>query len=131
MNVTPYLYIIAGPLKGSKIRLRPSLTLGRKKANINLKDSKVSSLHAQISRDTEGQWCIEDMGSRNGIYQNGIRYKKVILKEKKPIFIGDNLFVLKYKPTKKKTIIRGRPKAKISPGPSASTMGKEAAKILQ
>ena len=92
-----YLYITLGPLKGSKIRLRDQLTLGRQGASINLKDPKVSNIHAQISMDSQGQWQITDMASRNGIYHNGKRIQHLTLQEGMSIFIGDNLFTLKRK----------------------------------
>ena len=96
-----YFYITLGPLKGSRIRLRENLTLGREAANINLRDPKVSNIHAQISRNSTGSWYIRDMRSRNGISHEGKKCQHLVLKEGMSILIGDNTFILKER--KKKT----------------------------
>ena len=93
--MTSYLHITLGPLKGSKIRLRNNLTLGRKVAHINLKDPKASNIHARISKDSKGNWHIKDMNSRNGIFYQGLKCKSLALKEGMSILIGDNHLTLK------------------------------------
>lgn len=90
-----YLYIMTGPLKGSKILLRDKLTLGREAANVNLKDPDISKVHAQILQDPSGGWHIKDMGSRNGIFYKGERRKRLVLEEGMSIYIGNNCFILK------------------------------------
>ncbi len=48
------------------------LTIGRSAADIPLQDPTVSGLHAVVERVTGG-WIIQDLGSRNGTFVNGLR----------------------------------------------------------
>ena len=91
-----YLYLTLGPLDGKRIRLRHKLTLGRTGAHINLQDPKVSNIHAQVLKDEEGNWSVRDIGSRNGVYYEGNRCKRIVLKEGMSIFIGDHKLTLQW-----------------------------------
>ena len=107
--MSSYLYITLGPLEGSKIRLRKGLTLGREKANVNLKDPKVSNVHARVSLNAQGQWEVTDMKSRNGVYYKGQKRKKLTLHEGMSILIGDSLLTLRTKggpPSSKKGTLK-------------------------
>ncbi len=53
--------------------------MGRSKADIVIKDPKISSTHAQFARDGKGQFVLLDMDSSNGLHINGRRVKKVAL----------------------------------------------------
>ena len=59
--------------------MREGLRIGRGTGEILLKDSKISSLHAQIEREKSGQLALVDRGSANGIVINGQKVARVIL----------------------------------------------------
>lgn len=74
-----YIEILDGPSEGSKFQVKEGLTIGRSQADIVIKDSKVSSTHAQFTLDGKGQLVLMDLDSSNGIYISGRRVKKVAL----------------------------------------------------
>lgn len=53
--------------------------MGRSKADIVIKDPKISSTHAQFVLDGKGQLTLQDLDSSNGIHISGRRVKKVAL----------------------------------------------------
>jgi pSer/pThr/pTyr-binding forkhead associated (FHA) protein len=65
--------ILDGPLKGMQIELKPGMRIGRSGADLNLKDPKVSSIHAEIRMRTGSvnTLVLLDMGSTNGIKVKG------------------------------------------------------------
>lgn len=83
-----YLHITSGPQKGLRVPLKKGLTIGRKKAQLNIDDPRASNLHAQIEF-TEGKWQILDMGSTNGIYFKGKKLANLILEDETAFTIGD------------------------------------------
>lgn len=74
-----FIEIMDGPNEGSRFKVEEGLTLGRSKADIIIKDGKVSSTHAQFALDGKGQYVLQDLDSSNGIHINGRRVKKVAL----------------------------------------------------
>lgn len=74
-----FIEIMDGPNEGSRFKVEEGLTLGRSKADIVIKDGKVSSTHAQFAIDGKGQYVLQDLDSSNGIHINGRRVKKVAL----------------------------------------------------
>ena len=68
------LWVHGGPDDGHKIQLTTELTLiGRASSNdIVVDDVEVSRQHAGIRGDRGGHW-IEDLGSRNGTFVNGVQ----------------------------------------------------------
>lgn len=74
-----FIEIIDGSNEGSRYEVRDGLTLGRSQADIIIKDPKVSSRHAEFSRDGKGQLVLIDLDSSNGIHISGRRVKKVAL----------------------------------------------------
>jgi len=73
--------IIEGPLKGKEFELRSGMKIGRSSADINLKDPKVSSLHAEVrlSSGTITKLTLCDLDSTNGIKYKGKRVKNLDL----------------------------------------------------
>lgn len=63
------LVIAAGPHKGSTLHAQIPCVIGRKQADIHLKDKHVSRRHAHIIA-LEGKYFIEDLDSANGTYVN-------------------------------------------------------------
>jgi pSer/pThr/pTyr-binding forkhead associated (FHA) protein len=58
---------------GREVKLAQPLTIGRGAGNaLVLDDATVSRDHAVVRR-CDGRWCIEDRGSFNGTFVNGVR----------------------------------------------------------
>ncbi|WP_415063460.1 FHA domain-containing protein [Bdellovibrio sp.] len=74
-----FIEIVDGPNEGSRFKVEEGLTLGRSKADIIIKDPKVSSTHAQFAIDGKGQFVLVDLDSSNGLHIAGRRVKKVAL----------------------------------------------------
>ncbi len=59
---------------GQRLPLEPYTTLGRRLSNtIQLDDDFISGEHTIISLREDGNWWVEDAGSTNGTYVNGMR----------------------------------------------------------
>ncbi len=55
-------------------------SLGRHPENtIEIHDRSVSKFHAQIQRDNEGAYTLQDLGSRNGTYVDGERIERRVI----------------------------------------------------
>ncbi|HWU43660.1 MAG TPA: FHA domain-containing protein, partial [Bdellovibrio sp.] len=87
-----FIEIIEGNNQGSRYPIREGLTLGRSKADIVIKDQKVSSTHAQISVDGKGQLILVDLDSSNGLYISGRRVKKISLLQGVVFEVGRTMF---------------------------------------
>ncbi|MGZ3768425.1 MAG: FHA domain-containing protein [Bdellovibrio sp.] len=74
-----FIEIIEGPYEGSRFKVMDGLTIGRSKADIIVKDPKISSTHAQFMLDGKEQLILTDLNSSNGIHIGGRRVKKVSL----------------------------------------------------
>lgn len=74
-----FIEIIEGSNEGSRYKVSDGVTLGRSQTDIVIKDPKVSSRHAEVSRDGKGQLVLIDLDSSNGIHISGRRVKKVAL----------------------------------------------------
>lgn len=69
-----------------------ALTIGRGRENtIMLDDMLVSRRHVRITADSDGL-VLEDVGSRNGTYVNGLRVERTHLSEGDRIGIGGSTF---------------------------------------
>jgi len=96
------LYVIDGVLKGKRFKLAHGQILGRIKADISLKDPKISTRHARVVKDGD-LFILLDAGSSNGIKVDGQKKPEVYLKEGVIIQLGDSyLQVLPYKKSLKK-----------------------------
>ncbi len=85
--------IIDGPLKGMEVELRPGMKIGRSGADLNLKDPKASSIHAEvrIRGGSENTMVLLDLGSTNGIKIGGKRVASVDLRAGVEFQIGNTL----------------------------------------
>jgi hypothetical protein len=82
-----------GALEGTVFPVVEGLTFGRQSANINLNDPKVSSLHAKVTGNAEGDWILSDNDSKNGIRdESGEKVTTVYLRPGIRFYIGDSLF---------------------------------------
>jgi hypothetical protein len=72
-SMVPILVVKDGQLSGKRWPLnKPSLTIGRgEDCDIVLPDRQVSRQHIKILRDAQG-FAVEDLGSKNGTYLNGM-----------------------------------------------------------
>ena len=84
-----FLEIIGPEKKGKHIELeKAEVTIGRgPDCEIQLLVENVSRRHARILYYNE-EYLIEDLGSKNGIYINGIKVEKCILRKHDIIEIG-------------------------------------------
>lgn len=74
-----FIEIIEGAAEGSRFKIEDGMTVGRSKADIVVKDPKISSTHAQVAINSKGQYVLLDLESSNGLHINGRRVKKVAL----------------------------------------------------
>lgn len=73
-----FLKITSGPRAGDVFKIQSSATIGRSKADINLKDSKASSVHGKIVEES-GDFYYLDLNSTNGSFVAGVDVKKIKL----------------------------------------------------
>ena len=70
--MTPALMFTEGPLSGRRVEVDAELVVGREDAGLTIEDEEISRRHAVI-RPGDGGIEIEDLGSTNGTYVNGVR----------------------------------------------------------
>jgi hypothetical protein len=74
--MTPALVFSEGPLSGRRVEVDAELVVGREDAGLTIEDEEISRRHAVI-RPGNGGIEIEDLGSTNGTYVNGVRIEGV------------------------------------------------------
>jgi pSer/pThr/pTyr-binding forkhead associated (FHA) protein len=81
-----------GPGVGKKYVLDANeLIIGRgEKSTLTLDSEEVSRQHAKLTRN-EGEYTIEDLGSRNGIVLNGLKVHAAVLRDGDQVQLGDVL----------------------------------------
>jgi pSer/pThr/pTyr-binding forkhead associated (FHA) protein len=69
------LEVISGNAPGNTITVEDELVIGRHAdgAGRLSEDDEISRQHARISREVTGDYAIEDLGSSNGTFVNGLR----------------------------------------------------------
>ena len=84
------LKVTAGNAAGAELCIEDPLMIGRNEAGDgNLgEDLEISREHARLSRQEDGAWAIEDLGSTNGTFVNGRKIDKPAL-----LFPGDEIAV--------------------------------------
>jgi len=85
---TVCLVIVAGIHKGSTLRAQIPCVIGRKQADIHIKDKHVSRRHAHII-ELEDKFFIEDLDSTNGTYVNDREIKVCKLTQGDTITVGE------------------------------------------
>lgn len=74
-------------------RLYDEFMMGRDMSNdIIFHDNFVSRRHAMIKHQ-EGLFFIEDLGSQNGVYVNGVRVKEIQLQEGDQVKLGNTIYL--------------------------------------
>lgn len=85
--------IIQGPDTGRTFEVRTDGLIGRGNGAVPLTDSTVSRQHARFNREN-GVWRLEDLGSANGTYVNGVRVSRsATLKGGDQVRCGSTLLV--------------------------------------
>jgi len=84
------LELTGGPGSPSRVSLeRDRLTIGRAAgAGLLLDSDEVSRNHATLTR-LDDEYTIEDLGSRNGIYLNGLKVHAAVLRDGDELQLGD------------------------------------------
>lgn len=88
-----YLDFVDGPDAGRRLSFSSSATLGRKGADIEIADPKLSEVHAFFEFDGRSTWVVRDNQSRNGVWINGLKETKAILKEGDQLQLGSHNFI--------------------------------------
>ncbi len=73
-----FIKITSGTRTGDVFKIQSAATIGRSKADINLKDSRASSLHGKILEEN-GDYFYVDLNSTNGSLVAGVEVKKIKL----------------------------------------------------
>ena len=73
----PSLVFLAGPIAGRRYKLAEGeYVIGRRSdCQIFVPDMRVSRQHARLARNGE-DWTLEDLGSNNGTFINGVRLQQ-------------------------------------------------------
>ncbi len=87
-----FIEIMAGAGEGSRYQVDVGTTLGRAKADILIRDPKVSTTHAKVVLNAQKQFVLEDLDSSNGLHLNGRRVKKITLLPGVTFEVGRTLF---------------------------------------
>jgi len=88
----PSLVFLAGPIAGRRYKLGDGeYVIGRRSdCQIFVPDMRVSRQHARLVRANDG-WQLEDLGSNNGTYINGVRLQAAtVLRHDDEITIANN-----------------------------------------
>jgi len=85
---------VQGLVTGSTFALTAAeVTIGRDGENeIVLAENTVSRYHARLLRQDNGQFALLDLSSANGVYVNGTRVQRAILRSGDQVKVGDNFF---------------------------------------
>jgi len=120
------LEVVAGRALGMSILLDDELLIGRHAdgAGRLADDEEISRSHARISLDRSGFCAIEDLGSTNGTFVNGLRIAgPQTLSLGDTIELGGTTLVVRElpPPATERSVIAARPQPTVVPGaPSAS-----------
>jgi pSer/pThr/pTyr-binding forkhead associated (FHA) protein len=91
------LEVVSGGEVGKLYGLTRKIILGRSKADVPLKDGKVSRQHASIEETAEG-YLYSDLGSMNGSFINGASVHSKLLSAGDVITIGESMIRVIEKP---------------------------------
>jgi pSer/pThr/pTyr-binding forkhead associated (FHA) protein len=92
MADVPVLVCIAGDLAGSRLEVpEGGLGIGRSEENaVVIQDEGVSRYHARLLYDNGSLW-LQDAGSRNGVFVNGVR-----VTGHKALKVGDSITIAQH-----------------------------------
>jgi len=88
------LTVISGPATGRVFSVEGVMLLGRgREVTVHLDDAGVSRSHAQVTPMPDGEYLLEDLGSRNGTFVNSKRIDRTLLESGDRIHVGPNIAV--------------------------------------
>lgn len=92
--MTPRLYSIAGPVRGSSTPLGDNdFHIGRERSNeLAIPDPDLSRRHCVIRKKTN-EYVLVDLGSRNGVFVNSVPVRERVLRHGDQIEAGASCFV--------------------------------------
>jgi len=83
------LLVRSGPDKGTRVKIDASLVIGSQPGcGLTLADPTVSRRHAEVSR-TPGGCLLQDLGSTNGTFLNGVKIDRAYLREGALLTMGE------------------------------------------
>lgn len=88
--------ILEGIQKGQLFKVIDKATLGRKKADMIIKDPNVSTTHAMIMFDDSNIPILVDQNSRNGLIVNDTVVRKLALHPETKFTVGDTDFIVRH-----------------------------------
>lgn len=88
--------ILEGIQKGQLFKVTDKATLGRKKADMVIRDPNVSTLHASISINSDGVAFLVDQNSRNGLVINDNVVRKIALYPETKFMVGNTEFIVRH-----------------------------------
>ncbi len=92
---TTQLVVLVGPDAGRRYPVEGDVVIGRDgEVEIIVTDDGVSRRHSAIRRNAGGEYIIEDLGSRNGTFVNGIRIGTAPLHSGDKVAIGTGTILL-------------------------------------
>jgi pSer/pThr/pTyr-binding forkhead associated (FHA) protein len=82
------LEVVSGNAPGSTLVVEDELIIGRHATGPGRlsEDEEISRQHARISREATGNYAIEDLGSSNGTFVNGLR-----IQSPRVLALGDSI----------------------------------------
>src|SRR5215211_2370561 len=89
----PSLVFVAGPIAGRRYKLADGeYVIGRRSdCQIFVPDMRVSRQHARVWKAPDERWSLEDLGSNNGTFLNGIKLQgAMLIKHQDEISISNN-----------------------------------------
>lgn len=87
-----FLEITNGELRGTRAALREGFSIGRKKGTLNIRDSKLSSLHVIVEQRQDHSLWLVDAGSSNGIKTDAGRLRELKLEAGQAFTLGRTEF---------------------------------------
>ena len=92
-----YLIVTAGSRRGAIQQLSTDVTtIGRSADNdLQLDDATMSTRHARVRRDDDGDFTLIDLGTSNGARVNGRQIQQARLRHNDAIRLGETTFVFK------------------------------------
>src|SRR5205809_1988431 len=98
---TWFLEVVDGQGRRQQVELdRPRLLIGREPTcDIHLPHPGVSRRHAQLQRNDQGRWLLQDLSSRNHVYVDNKPVQQLVLELRKPFRIAEYWLTLQETPS--------------------------------
>jgi pSer/pThr/pTyr-binding forkhead associated (FHA) protein len=101
MSATARIEVVAGNAAGTWLEVTDELLIGRHADDLGRlgNDEELSRYHARVSLDAGGLCAVEDVGSTNGTFVNGVRISvRQTLKQGDSIELGGSTLVVRELP---------------------------------